>query len=153
MLRQQLGRSHLIVPIKAAGAVGGELDVVRRIGVDECVRFDLQCIEIATGKKPVLQNPRVVREVFRVGYRSVSAERDIKLTTTIEATETIEAGAIEIVEELRRLRRLRLAVSYQLIEPSAMAVETCFVVLHLDCNAETALQLPVKVYQVRIDVV
>ena len=34
-----------------------------------------------------------------------------------------------------------------------MAVETFFFVLHLDCNVETALQLPVKVYQVGIDVV
>jgi len=62
----------------------------------------------------------------------VAAKRHVEFTTFIEAAESVEAGPVQIVEELRGLRGLRLAIRDQSIETVAMPVETFLFVFHLD---------------------
>jgi len=47
---EPFGRSHLVVPGETSRTVGGELNVIRRVSVDEGVRVIRQRLEIAAGK-------------------------------------------------------------------------------------------------------
>ena len=81
------------------------------------------------------------------------AKGHVEFTALIEAAESVEASAVEIVEELRGFRALRLAILDQFIETITLSVETLLFVFHLDGYREPALQVRVKVYEVGIDVV
>jgi hypothetical protein len=83
----------------------------------------------------------------------VRSEWHVEFTTLIEAAKSVEAGAVQIIKELRRFCALPAIFVDQFVEAFAVAIEGFLVILHLDCYLEALLQLSVKVYQVRIDVV
>ena len=153
MRRQALRRAHLIVPAKTSGAVGSELDIVGRIGIDEISRLDREIIEIATGKDPVFQDLLEPGKVSKVSNRLVLAKGHVEFTALVEATESVETSAVEIIEKLRGFSALRLAILDQSIEANTLPVETLLFVSHLDGYHEPALQMAIKVYEVGIDVV
>src|ERR1043166_479561 len=153
MSRQQLRRAHLIVPRETAGAVSCELYIIRRIGVDKISRRKRQCRDIKITKLPLPEHARILREIGGVVDRLVRSERHIEIAALVETAEPVEAGAIQIVEQLRRFRRLRAAVVNQSIEARAMTIEKLFVVAHRQRHSQTALHVSVEVNEVRIDVV
>jgi hypothetical protein len=57
---QLLSGPQLIIPAKSSGAVGGEFNVVRWISINKIPGRYLQFIQIATGKRPVLEEQRIV---------------------------------------------------------------------------------------------
>ena len=150
---QPLRGAHLIVPAKPSRAVGGELDVIGWICVDEILRLDRQFIEIAAGKRPILQQGLEPGKVPSISNRLVLAKWHVEFSALIEAAESVEASPVEIVEELRRLRALRLTVFDQFIEAPAVFVETLLFVSHFDRYLKPALQMRVKIYHVGIDVI
>ena len=80
-------------------------------------------------------------------------KRYVEFTALIEAAESIEASAIQIIEDLCRFRVLPFVVLDQFIKTTPMAIEVFLIISHLDSYLETTLQLSVKVYQVRIDII
>lgn len=153
MRRQAFSRAHLIVPAKTSGAVGGELDVVWRISVDEILRRDLERLEIHARKDPALQNGLELGKVPRVSDRFMLAEWHVEFAALIKTAEPIKAGPVQVVKKLRGFRTLPFPVFDQLIETAAMFVETFLFVSKFDSYYETLLQMFVKVYEVRIDVI
>ena len=81
------------------------------------------------------------------------AKWHIKLATAIEPAESVEASPIEIIEQLRGFCALRAAIIDQQVEAFAVSIKTLFFILHLDRDIEAPLQVLVKIYQVRIDVI
>ncbi len=91
-------------------------------------------------------------EILQIVNRLVPPEGDIELTAAIEPTETVKARAIEIVKELRCLRACALALRNQLIEALAISVEDFLAVFSFESNAQSALNPPVEVNEMLIDV-
>jgi len=83
----------------------------------------------------------------------VFAKGHIKLATAIEATESIEASPVQIIEQLRGFRALRAPIIYEQVEALAVSIKTFLVVFHLDRDIESQLQMLVEIYEVRIDVI
>ncbi len=152
VLRQQLGRAHLIVPGKSTGAVGCELNIVWRIGVDEIVRLDRKPREIFVREFPATKQSSVGVKVSCVIDPLVLAKRDVEFTAAIEATQAIETSAVQIIEELRRFLRPSRTILDELVEARAMRVEKLSVVASIDSQRQTATNLPVEIDQMRIDV-
>ena len=112
-----------------------------------------QRFNIAVGKRPVFKDRLELRKIGGVVNRLVAAKRHIEFAALVETAKSIEASAIQIIEELRRFRALPFAIFDELIEATTVAVEKRLLILHLDSSFETPLQMSVKVYEVRIDVV
>src|SRR4029077_1784912 len=83
----------------------------------------------------------------------VAAERDVEQSTAVEPAEAGEAGTVQIIEERRGFRRLRLLRGQQGVEARAVSVEERLVIGHLDVDREASLYPPVEVDQVRVGVV
>ena len=83
----------------------------------------------------------------------MAAEGDVELAPAVEAAEAVVTGAIEVVEELRRLAGLGFAEGDELVEARAMAVIRLGVVLHLDVDGEAAGEPAVEVDVVGVEVV
>jgi hypothetical protein len=94
----------------------------------------------------------VGEEVGRVRYRFVSAKWNIEFAALIEPAETVEAGAIKIIEKLGRFRRIFLRSS-EVIETLAMLVEHFFIVFHFNVQLEAFLNLTIEIYEMRVNVV
>ena len=47
MCREPLGGADLIVPAKTTPGIFGEVDVVRRVGIDEVIRLQGELLKIA----------------------------------------------------------------------------------------------------------
>src|SRR5688500_11881848 len=153
MLRQQLCRTLLIVPRKPSGTVGCELDVVWWIRVDKVSCFNAHRLDVDIRELPLVESLRVLRKIGSVVDRAVRAEGDIEPAALVETAKTVEARAVQIIEQLRRLTAFCAAVLNQLIEALAMPVEELLVVAHLDPRLHAVLQVPVKVDEMRVDVV
>ena len=80
-------------------------------------------------------------------------KRDIEFAALIKAAESVETGAVQVVEELGGDGAQRVSIPDELIETGAVAIESLLAVLHFDRDLEAAPQLRVKVYQVGVDVV
>ena len=80
-------------------------------------------------------------------------KRYVEFTALIEAAESIEASPIQIIEDLCRCRALPFFFLDQLIKTTPMSIEAFLIISHLDGYLETTLQLSIKVYQVRIDII
>jgi len=153
MLRQQLGRPNLIVPGKSTGAVGRELNVVWRIGVNEIFRLDWKLREVFVRELPPTKRIPVGVKIFRVVDSLVLTERHVEFAVAIEAAQTVETSAVQIIKELRCLLRARRTVLDELIEARAMRVEKSAVVASIDLNRQATSHLPVEIHQMRIDVI
>ena len=106
MRRQPLGRAHLIFPTKSTGTVGRKFHVIRRVRINKIVRLNLKRLNIAIRESPVFEDTPKLRKVRCVGDCRVSAERYIEFAALIKPAKTIEASAIQIIEELRCLGSL-----------------------------------------------
>ena len=100
MRSQQRRRAHLIFPGETARAVGRELHVVRRICIDEVISFERQCFQIPASKLPSRKEFSVLVEIRNVVDLLVASEGHIEFAALIESAKTIEASAIQEVEEL-----------------------------------------------------
>ena len=94
-----------------------------------------------------------MRQVAIVIDCRVRAEGNVEFAALVETAQSVEAGAVQVVEQLRRFLARRFAVAYQLIEPVAMTIEELLVVAHLDTQLQSRLQMAIEVDEVRIDVV
>ncbi len=83
----------------------------------------------------------------------MSAKWNIESTALVKPAQTIEASAVEIIEELSRFSVPPFAVVDQFVETAAMRVETRLLIRHFDSWFQTSLQMSVKIYEVGIDVV
>jgi hypothetical protein len=153
MSGEQPRGAHLIVPRKTARAVSRELYIIRRISVDKIFRLNLQTLNIFITEPPLPENCRIVREIRRVVNGFVSAERHVEVAALIETAQTVEARAIQIVEQLRAFPGVRLAVPNQPVEPVAVFIEKFLVVAHRDMHPQAVLQVTIEIDEVRVDVV
>ncbi len=153
MAGQQPCRAHLVVPRKPARAVRRELYIIRRISVDKISRLEFQCLNIPIAERPLPKQPRILREISRIVDRFVSAERHIEIATLVETTQTVETGAIQVVEQLRAFLTVRLAIANQLIEALAVLIEEFLVIAHREAHLQAVLHVAIEVNQVGIDVV
>src|SRR6185503_2326720 len=153
MRRQKPRRTLLIIPRKASRTVRRELYIIRRIGVDEIIRLKLKFLHIHITEFPLPEHRRVTRKIARVVDRFVSAERYVEITASVETTQTIEARAVEIVEQLCAFLRVCLAASNQPVEAIALPIEKLLVVSHSHAHPQTVLNVTVEVDQVWIDVI
>lgn len=109
MPRQQLRRPFLIAPREAASCVLGELNVVRRIRIDEIAGAKRERFDITAHKCPTSERLAVGRKVALVTDPRVSPERHVEKPASIEAAQSIEPCSIQIVEERRRFLALSVA--------------------------------------------
>src|SRR5919106_4755013 len=100
MFGQKLSGALLIIPRESSSTVRRELDVVRRICVDEIIRLGLKCRHVVIRELPLPERLRVLRKVGRVINLLVSAKRNVELAAFVEATQAVEARAIQIIEQL-----------------------------------------------------
>src|SRR5437667_2689628 len=138
MLRQQLSRPNLIVPGKSTGAVGRELNIVWRIGINEIARLDRKPGEILVRKFPAPQQVLVDVKVSCVINLFVLAERHVEFAVAIEATQTVKASAVQIIKELRRFLCPSRTILDELVKVRAMRVEKLSVVASIDSQRQTA---------------
>jgi len=110
MGRQPLRRANLIVPAKSSGAVGCEFDVVRGISIDEVLSLDSERANITIRKCPILKEELEPRETSCVPNRLMRTKRHIEFAALVETAKSVEAGAIQIIEELRRFGALPFAI-------------------------------------------
>src|SRR5262252_8654017 len=101
MRRKRLRRTHLIVPGKTALRVGREVDVVRRIRIDEVVRLKCQDPEIAGRELPRGEGVTVRVEASRVVDLLVLPEWRVELAVAIEPAEPVVRRPVHVVEEFR----------------------------------------------------
>jgi len=153
MLRQQLSRPNLIVPRKSTGTVGRELNIVWRIGIDEIVRLDREPSEILVRKSPPPKQVLVDVKVSCVINLFVLAERHVELAVAIEAAQTVETSAVQVIKELRRFLRPSRTILDELVEARAMRVEKLSMVASIDLQRQPAADLPVEIDQMRIDII
>src|SRR5215213_7735282 len=153
MTSQQFRSAHLIVPRKTTRTVSRELYIIRRISVDEIFRTEFQTCNVLITKLPLPEECRILREIRSVVDGFVSAEGHVEIAPFIETAKTVEAGAIEIVEQLRAFPGVRLAVSNKPVESLAMPVEEFLVVAHRYAHPQPVLQVAVEINEVGIDVV
>ncbi len=153
MLRQQLGCSHLIVPGKTSGAISSEPNIVRWVRIDEIFRLDWKFREIFVRKFPATKQPAVGVKVGCVVYSLVLAERYVKFAVAIEAAQTVETRAVQIIKKLRCFLRAGRTSCDELIEASAMPVEKRSVVARVDLHRQPTTHVPIKIDQMRIDIV
>src|SRR5690606_12493343 len=71
----------------------------------------------------------------------------------VEAAEAVVPGAVQVIEQLRGLRRIGGARCKERVETLAMPVVQRLAVLHGDADGQAALQPAVEVDEVRIGVV
>ena len=83
----------------------------------------------------------------------MTAKRNVKLPCFIEPAQPVEAGAIQIIEQLRSLGGCVPSFPDELIKLTSMGIEALRLVGHLDRDIKTILKLDVEVYKVWIDVV
>lgn len=77
----------------------------------------------------------------------------VEMSGLVEATEPVEAGAVQVVEERRCLRRVVLALGNERIETGAGAIVMGAIVPQRDVDDESSLEMRVEVDDVRVDVV
>jgi hypothetical protein len=83
----------------------------------------------------------------------VLPERHVELAAIVETAQSVVAGSIQVVEEARRLTRVRLPFPQQRVEARAVRVEHARIVVERDVDVETALQPLVEIDQMGVDVV
>src|SRR6185437_4148231 len=153
MRREEPRGAHLIIPRKAAGTVRRELYIIRRIRIHEISSAQLKLLDVNIAKFPLPEHGRIIREVARVVDRLVRPEGHVEIAAFVETTKTIEARAVQIVEQLRAFFRVRLATTNQAIEALALSIEKLLVVPHPHAHAQTILHVTIEVDEVRVDVV
>jgi len=111
MCCESLRRAHLILPRETTGAVRRELYIIWRIGIHKIISLQLERLDIFVTELPLAEHACVARKIFRVVDRFVRAERDVEIAAFIEPAESVETRAVQVIEQLRRFRRVRFAVS------------------------------------------
>jgi hypothetical protein len=130
-----------------------ELDVVGGIGVDEIIAPEFHVFDVDSAQFPIREQLGVSTEVPHVADGLVATERHVEDALLIEAAEAVVAGAIQVVEERRRLLRAAPPLRQQLVEARAMRVEQTRVVFHREIDPQPALNPSVEVDQVGVGVV
>lgn len=153
MPRQQLGCPDLIVPGKATGTVGRELDIVRRVGINKIVRLDRKFREILVREFPAPKQFFVSVKVSCVIDLLILAEWHVEFAAAIEAAQTVETSTVQIIKKLRRFLCSSCTTRDELIETRAMRVEKPSVIASIDLQRQPATHLSVEIDQVRIDIV
>src|SRR5687768_7010354 len=113
MPSQKPRRANLIIPRETTRAVRRELYIIRRIRIDEIFRLDFESFDIFIAKLPLAEDRRIMSEGRRVVDRFISAEWNVEIPTLMETAKTVEAGAVQVVEQLRSFFALRFAIFYQ----------------------------------------
>lgn len=145
--------THLVVPGKSTGTIGREWHIIRRISVDEVVVRQFEVCKAAVRERPAVEGVAVGSKVPCVCDLPIAAKWDVEVTFTVEAAETIVSGAIQVVEDARRLLRLGLPGVGKLVEALSLPIVEVAIVRHLDIDHQTALEPFVKVDQMWIAIV
>src|SRR5207249_11002498 len=95
----------------------------------------------------------VVGKGVPVVNRGVPAEGYVEFTTSIETTQSVVSGAIQIIEKRCGFPRLVLRSSQQFIESGAMPVKECFVITHLNRDSQSAFQPGVEVNEMWVGII
>src|SRR6185503_13411429 len=111
MRRQSLCRALLIVPRETTGAVRRELYIIRRIGIHKIIVLQLERLNILITELPLPEDARVTRKILRVVDCFVLSERHIEIAALVEAAESIETRAVQVIEQLRAFLGVRFAFS------------------------------------------
>lgn len=143
----------LVRPMKAARRVLGEVDIIRRVSVDEITRLRSQVREVSQGELPGREQGRELGEVAPIVDDLIPSEGDVEVALLVEAAEPVEASTVEVVEELCGFGRLGLLLRDELVEAGAVLVIDLSGVRGLDLDGEALLYLEVKVDQVRVAVI
>jgi len=76
----------------------------------------------------------------------MTSEGDIEVTLAIEAAQSIETSAVQIVEKLRRFGAVIFSEANEFIKTIAMAVIELFLILHGHGNQQSSLDGAIEVY-------
>src|SRR5712692_507679 len=101
MRREPLGEPHLLRPSELLLRILRELDVVRRVGIDEIALANREALEVARTELPVREHAAIGAEVGSVTDSLVTPERDVELPFAVEAAKPVVACAVQIVEKRR----------------------------------------------------
>src|SRR5439155_25000198 len=140
---------NLIRPVKPFFRVLSELDVVRRIRVDEIIIANRHGGEISAEKFPRCESRTIRGEIGRVCDSFVFAEGNIEFAAAVEPTEPVISRAVQIVEECCRFTSAVAALAKQSVEARAIRVEQRGIVFKAHIDTEAALEPSVEVDQVR----
>src|SRR5579863_5930851 len=152
MTCQPFRRPYLLVPAISLARVLGELDVVRRVRINEIVGLDCNFGKIRIAETPSTENLAIGGEVAHIPDTGVAPERHVETPAAIEAAEPVISGSIQVIEKRRGLFCIRMARVDQLIETFAMRIVVARRVYHRDRRGQPALEPFVKVDQMRIDI-
>jgi hypothetical protein len=83
----------------------------------------------------------------------VLAKRHVKFPTLVKATKSVKTGSVQIIEELRSFSGFCLAFSDKFIETVAVFIEKLLLIFHFHAYRCRTLELPVKVYEMWIDII
>src|ERR1700675_4222348 len=153
MCRQPFRRAHLIRPTETTRAVSCELNVVRRICVNEILGFDQQPGDIGAGKSPIANDCAQRRKIARVVDRFVTSKGRVECAALIKAAKAVKAGAVQVVEDLRGFGSLKFSGSDQTIEAITMGIKKLCLITHLNPHLQTALHLNIKIDEMWIEIV
>ena len=95
----------------------------------------------------------VWQEVADVSNVAVLAEGDVEFSATVETTEAVVAGAVQVVKKACGGLAVAFLLGEEPVEPTPVAVVKSFFVLHGDIDYKTFLEAPVEIYKVRVDIV
>ncbi len=153
VLGQPCGQPLLISPGETALRVLGELDIIRRVGVDEVVGPERERAKVASVQRPAGKQTPIGQEISAVANGCVAAIRRVERALTVEAAQPVVAGAIEVVEKFRCFLRAGLPMRDHLVEAFPIGVVDGAVVGHRQAGHEAVLHPLVEIDEVRIGVV
>src|ERR1700730_15798197 len=153
MPREPLGGSHLLVPAEPLFGVARELYIIRRIRVDEVIGLKCDRFKVGVHKIPIRKALTIGSAVPCVRDTGVPPEGHVETAFAIEPAEPVVAGPIEVIEKRRRFLACSFSIGKELIEALAMSVVLPLVIRHHERGLEAALQPPVEVDHMGIDVV
>src|SRR4029077_16068872 len=116
MFGQELGSSFLIFPGESASIVAGKFNVVGRIRINKIVLLNWQGCDIQVRESPLSQGLLIPVKIPWVIDGAVAAKWHIEFAATIETAESVKAGAIQIVKQLRSFRSFLLPLFDQFIK-------------------------------------
>ncbi len=150
---EPFGGSHLLLPAETLFRITRELNVIRRIRVDEVIGLKCDCFKVGVHKIPIRKALTIGSEVPRVRDVRVPTEGHVKTAPAIEPAQPVVAGPIEVIEKRRRFLACGSSIGEELIEALAMGVVLALAVGHHERGLEAAPEPAVEVDHMGIDVV
>jgi len=144
--------NRLVVPGEILLRVLRERRVVRRVHEQKIIRPHRRLLKRMVRKLPTRQRHLISAEIQRIVNGFVAPERHVELVLAIEAAQTVEAGAVQVIEQPSRFRPQVPLLPDKLVEAGARFVKSDFLVSQIFFDAQAALQALVEINDVLVEV-